>query len=426
MRSKRSVRKLMLSAVAAGLGILLAACGSSSPASTSTTNGSTASSASTNSSASASTRGKTITVGISYPSAGPDAIYSNKFKAARLYLQHLDKQGGINGYKFSFKALNNSCTAAGGASAVRQLLASNPFMIWSSCSDSFSGAISSLKATAPNTPVILDGNAALIKPSGLKYVYGTSPSYIGDCYFLMKYARKTLRAKKVGILYDEGPNAAPATKPCSAYGKSIGVKSVKLLGIPSATSDFAGLGAQVANSGVKAWIAFCLIRHLASTQKAAASAGYTGKWLVQSSNFSYKYLRLAGSSANGSLISSYIEPPHSATTPAANLFKKIVKPTIPAAWGVLGAQGWSAGYLVAYGVRQATANGHKLTRASFEKALNEVSHKTLGLMPDLTYSNGSSTGHVASGVHAEAVYKVENGKYVRISKPAPIPAYSGS
>lgn len=375
--------------------------------------------------ASAASNARSILVGISYPSAGPDAIYSNKFKAARLYLEYLNKNGGVNGYKFKFVAENNSCTAVGGATAVRQLVSQRPFMIFSSCSDSFSGAISTLKSAAPSTPVILDGNASLIQPSGLKYVYGTSPNYVGDCEYLMRYAVTSLHMKKLGILYDEGPNGAPAADPCAAYAKSIGAKSVSFLGIPAATSDFAGLGARIASSGAQAWIAFCLIRHEVATVNAASSAGYKGTWLTQSSNFSYQLVQEAKSSLDGTYISSYIQPPRTTNTAAAKLFEKVVKPAIPTAWGVLGAQGWSAGYVVAYGVRKATEGGKALTQAGFAAALSGIKGMTMGLMPDLTYADGKPGSHYPSAVRAEGVYRIESGAYVPVALPRFMPSVTG-
>lgn len=396
-------------AVLPAFALLLAACG-----------GTATSAAGTNTSLGKSGK-KTILVGISYPTGGSDAIYSNKFKAAQVYLNYLNQHGGVNGYSFKFMGLNNDCTVSGGASAVRQLVAAKPFIIFSSCSGSFSGAISTLKAVAPNTPVILDGNASLVGPSGLKNVYGSSPNYIGDCKYLMRYAAQTLHIRKVGLLYDNGPNGAPIATPCAAYGKSVGVTAIPTIGIPPQTTDYAGLGQTIASSGAGAWIDFSVINHFVSTQKAAEAAGYTGKWLVQSSNFSYSYIRLAGALANGVDFSSYIQPPKTTNTAAAKLFRRLV--TNPAEAGVLGAQGWSAAYLVAYGVRTATAGGQALTQQAFEHALNTVSGKTMGLMPGMTYANGSGgISHVVSGINAESVYTIQHGAYVQIGPVQRVPA----
>jgi branched-chain amino acid transport system substrate-binding protein len=394
--------------------LLLAACGSSG-GSGNGSSGSTGSSGSSGSQQGIS--GKTVTLGVSYPASGPQAPYAGIGQGFEAYFKYLNSQGGVNGYKFSFKTEDNQGTALGGATATRSILQANPFLVFIQGSPQYEGSADLMKAQGGGVPTMAIADAGVVQAAGIPNSYGLGPNYNTESEFESQFLKTNLHITDAAIAYEDDAVGQGAGAEAPKWGAANGVK-ITAVAIPPTTTNFAPLAAKLQSTGAKAVEVFAITTLLAGLQKAASAIGYSPKWITFASNFDASYPQLAGAASNGTYIDAFCDPTTD-NTPQAALFRNEINKYASGADSTFGAYGWSFAAVIAQAIKNATSGGHSLTRSDYISALNSLDAQNVGLL----FSANYTTGDHSSLIQGYKEYRVQNGNFVAVTPNViPIPS----
>jgi branched-chain amino acid transport system substrate-binding protein len=395
----------LLAVGVAGLGLVVAGCGSDSDGAPAGGSGSSAK------------QGGTVKVGIAAPTSGAVAFYAPFGTGAKAYFDYINDQGGVNGYKIDSSVLDNKATAAGGVTTARTIMRDKPFAMFMVGSATFAAASDLIKRTDPDLPVFATASATVLANSGVKNAFGLNPSYARECFAHIDFVKNQLGAKSVAIVYQDDPVGQPIAEVCPDYAKKQGIEKVTKIPVPSATTNFGPIAAKIKESGADVAMAYTFSQLLAGTQKAAKAIGYNGKWITFATN-DESYIKLAGADVSeGLYLDQYLEPV-SGDTPEVKLFRDEMTKRLGAdtvAGG--GAAGWTIAAIITDGIKLATEGGKKLTRESFVAALDTIKGKQLGMAFDVTYAG---TDH-STATSTVRMFQVKGGKLEQIGEAQPLP-----
>ncbi len=360
-----------------------------------------------------------IVIAVSSPESGAGAYAAAYTRGIQAYLSYLNDKGGVNGYKFTVSVVDNAGTAAGGAQAIRQILQSKPFLAAVIGSSSFQASVDIVKAQAPDLPFVNFGNAALVTSSGLANAFGFFPNYNRECRFQVQFAKETLHATNVALLYENSSIGQGPAADCPGYATSQGL-TMKSYAVPTPTTstNYSPIIAQVASQKPDAALFFGSNTELVGLQKSAQGIGLATKWVSLATSFDVTYFGLAGSAGEGTYFDAISEPIDS-NDAAANLFRTQMQKYAPSAVNTLASYGWSYGALLERTVKAATVGNKPLTNASFVAAMKAPATGQVGLLYGADYSKDPST--VTTTL---SVYQAQNGKFVQTVDKGTIPPLS--
>lgn len=395
-------KKLICGATAAAVAVGLAACSSS-------TSGGAGGGDSTQG-----ISGKTITIGSSAILSGPESPYAEIAQGMNGYLDYINSKGGVNGYKFKVVQQDNAYQASQSVVVARNLVFQKKAFLLTVAGTTPTQAVLPI-ASQLKVPVLFVANADLVKKTEPN-VFGEEPSFSREALFDANYALKTLHSTKIAYAYENDDIGQPPLSALPAYVKAQGGSLTAQVGFPATSSDYSSYANRLKASGAQSVIVFAGPPNLAGIQRAAASIGYHPHWIGLFASVTPAYVKLAGALAEGTYFDNFFETT-SSSTPTVSLFNQTLSKISPDLIGLLGELGWTDGALIAEGVKRATTGGKKLTDASFEAALNTLSHDQVGVWPDATFT---ATSH--SGATSANILQVRNGKFVQAAPFSALPA----
>jgi branched-chain amino acid transport system substrate-binding protein len=358
---------------------------------------------------------KTILIGQNAIETGPAATSFDWTTGFEAYLNYVNSTGGINGYKFKAAVEDNAYTATQSAQAQSQLQGQNPFTTFVVGTVPVGAVVPSLKSQGYSGILYAscDGDQLDSLTSASLPLWGTVPSYSRLVKYDASFVMNTLKSKSFGFAYEDDSLAQGAAASVSKYVGTQGGSLTTKVAVPGTTTNYVPLATQLQASGAKTVLAWTDAPLLASLQKAAAQIGYHPIWVSPFFSQSTGYLKLAGSLAEGTYIDGYL-PPDTATTPAMKLYTKWITEISPK-WVDGGQNGWQMAAAMLAGVKIATNGNKALTPASLSKAMLKVSGKVA-----LEQMSFTKTRHWGSST--AAMYQVQNGKFVQVKAPSPLPA----
>jgi branched-chain amino acid transport system substrate-binding protein len=399
MHMIRRIIPTVITVALAGLG--LAACGGSSAGGSSSASGPTQG-----------IQGKTILVGSSAILSGPESPYAEIAQGFNSYLNYVNSQGGVDGYKFKVIQQDNAYQAAQAVAVARTLVLQKKVFVLAGSGTTPTQATIPFMATQ-KVPFVFVANADLAKKT-LPNIYGEEPSFTRESLFDARYALKTLKTTKLAYAYEDDDIGQPPLSALPKYVSQNGGTLETKVGFPATATSYSSYASQLQASKAQTVIVFAGPTNVAALQKAAAAIGYHPKWIALFASVTPAYVQLAGSSAAGTYFDNFFETTDS-NTPSVNLFKQQVTKTNADLVGLLGELGWTQGALIADGVKGALAKG-KLTYSSFENALNQLTGKQVGVWPDVTF-----TAQSHSGAESADMLQVQSGKFVPVTKFLALP-----
>jgi len=396
-----------VAAVGGVAALLTAACGSSSPTSTSNT---------------ASAPGITasqVTIGSTQPLTGPAAPgYSEIAPAANAYFKYVNAHGGVNGRKINYIYLDDQYNPTSTATQTRKLvLQDNVFAIFQALgTPTHLSVVSYLNSSKVPDLFVASGCNCWNNTSQYPDTFGWQPNYTIEGKILGQYIAQNFGSKKVGFFL-QGPNDefgadGFAGVMDSLQGKGLNVDSTPAYYTPTAAgamavpAAIAGLQAQ----GVQVIVSFSVPLFTAVAEASAAGLKYSAQFVV--SNVGADPPTLAGILTGGSLgkrlpagliagtiSDTYLPLLTDASNPWVTMFKSIEQTyasSLP--WDGNVEYGMSEAYTF---VQALKAAGQNPTRASIIAAIQN-SHWTDG--PGLTpYAYSSSDHNGYTGVQMVTV-----------------------
>lgn len=356
--------------------------------------------------------GGEVKVGLSSILSGPAASAGTGTDAGVMaYLKAVNDKGGINGYKFTFEEQDNKYDPAQSAIVARDMVSKGVFTI-------VTEGTANLAATVPITdpagiPVMTESDGGAVTPPGkFAHAYGVNPDYAAMATLGAKFILDKLNQKKVSFIYVNTATGAPAKEAFPAYFTKHGGQVLDTEAVPQATTDWTPFAQKLKASGATTVYSFILDSQMAGLQKAADAIGYKPTWVCWFYVYTPAYLKLAGPLATGVYTSQFTIPLDKTSDPAVKEFQTAMQKYAPPSEldSPVAAQGWTLGAIIAYGVRQATAGGKKLTAQNYERALSNVNSVQIGLVPAITYNADTHAGASKAGW-----FKIDNGKLVEYS-----------
>lgn len=377
----------LAAAPAMALALVLSAC--TSPAATSTSNAS-----------SAGVNGKKVLIALSAPESGPGAAAAAYTDGVKAYLDYVNSKGGVNGYTFQVSTVDNQGDAAGGAAAIRQIIAQKPFATVIDGSGSFQSSVSIIKSQDPDLVTLGLGNAQIIQQSGIKNVFGLFSNYIDECEMQVNFAVNNLGDTKLALVYENSPTGQGPAASCPAYAKAHGATQIKSYAVPTpqVSTNYGPIAAQIAQQDAQLVLFFGSDGEMVGLQKAMFGIGSNTKWLGFAPSYDVTYLQLAGPAAIGTYFDAFAEPVNS-TTAEAKLFRQQMDKRAPKSANSSGGYGWSEGAIIQQAVKAATAGGSALTQDSFSNAMRHLNLGQTGLLYKVNFSKDPSQSTNAMNIY---------------------------
>lgn len=366
--------------------------------------------------------GKTIDIALSSPQSGPGASAAAYTDGIAGYLNYLNQHGGVDGYTFNVSTVDNQGDAAGGATAIRQIVQSSPFLTVIDGSDSFEASVGILKSEAPDMPVIGLGNAAIIKASGLKNAFGLFSNYIQECYMQVNFAVHQLHLKKLALVYEDSPTGQSPAAHCPAYAKAQGATIQKYaVPTPDVSTDYTPIAARMAKQKPQIALFFGSNGEMVGMQKALYNIETSTKWIGFAPSYDITYLKLAGAAGIGTYFDAFAEPV-TANTPQAKLFRKVMGKFAAKSANSAGGYGWSYGVILQHAIEAAVkANHGTLTQAGFDRAMRNLKLGQTGLLYSVDFTKDPSQSTTTLNI-----YQVTKKGLKLAAKDQPLPPLKGS
>ena len=395
------------------LGLGMAACSAPAPVPSGGAGNATTGTSAPSNAAQQGVDNKVVTIGLGSILSGPNSVASQITLGTKVYLDMLNRDGGVNGYTFKYVERDTANQPAQAVAVAQQL--TNEDKVFAMVAVG-SNSLQALVPTAGSlkAPILAFSDGDLLRPT-IPNVFGFTPRYTLLPLFDTQFLIKNLNLKQVAYLYEDDAVGRPALKTLPGFVSANGAQLVASVGFPADTTDWAPFAQRLKDSGAQG-VAYAGASQLAGLQKAADAIGYHPKYVSFYGNLVPAYVKLAGPLAEGTYVDGMQQPPD-ASSPAGQKFTDEMKCAgQESAIGGPAGQGWTAGAVFEEGVRRATANGAALTWDSFMSALNTFQNQPVGMYPSITYTADDHTG-----VRQAAMYQIQNEKFVQVLPLTDIP-----
>lgn len=318
-----------------------------------------------------SSESKTIKIGIAVPLSGDNSALAVVGDGITSYLEYINAQGGVNGYKFTWKTEDTQEAAAPTILAARDLVSEGYDAIVGVGTPS----IEALKPIAASlkVPILMAGNGAEFVPP-VSNMFGDTPDYADVYPAVYKLLMTETGNGPIGLIYSNDANGQPGDQSIAQYARTLGVPGpVASLAVSATVTNcvpyMARLKADKAAGVViaaDAEVAACVV-------KAGYTIGYQPKygaaWIASTA-----YASELGSLYPGQYVIDY-QTPLSANTAAVQLYKATVQKYAPQAVGsAYTEQGWDEGAIIVDAVRFATSGGKAFSVSGLLDAMNKDFH----------------------------------------------------
>lgn len=365
---------------------------------------------------------KVLTVGLSVPQSGPIASAgSGQACGFEAYFKAVADGGGINGYEFEAKKVDNQYDPAAAATVARDFVSEGAFAVYVTGTATTDASRPALHAAG--VPLFGTGDGAAYAPPKAPADFGFYPRYVDELTTAVDFLVNDLQKKKVSFVNLAGGSGAETTAAFSETVKETGAEVGVNPSIPTNTTDFSAFAQQLKEANADAVYAQVTDTTLSNLQKAAHAIGYDPTWMVAPFGYGPAYHKLAGDLAEGVYVSQWFHPAVDKDNESVQKYLKDV-----AALGGKCAEdvsdpnvgiGYNVAAIMVHGVEQATKDGGEPTADALVKALH-LDGQTLGTAESLTYTDES---HAA--VSSVAYYQIQGDTLKQVGDWRPLIIHRG-
>ena len=330
--------------------------------------------------------------------AGYDAHFLNGLKLAASVL---NKNGGADGHSINPHIVDGASNATNGATATNQLL--NQYDV----SAMLNGASSA--TTVAIHPLLAEAKVPVITLSQLppehKWAFTSSTAFSRVMDLELQFTTKHLKAKRIGIIYNQTPAAQTATKLLTELAPKWGLEVVSTQGVEVTATDFTPQLAAFKDARPDAILDFMTGPAHILEAKAAATVGLTAA-LVMGLDDTPTFQQASAAYPNSYLsaipVQVYPDIADEAMKAAAGAFlDEYKKAGLDPAGVQAAASGWDAVHMLAAAVKKSgTTKGEAI-----RDALETLDYQ--GAVTHWRYTPSDHTGQEKSGALQTA--KFENG-----------------
>lgn len=280
------------------------------------------------------------------PMTGSVSSYFRMGKGADAWFKHVNETGGINGRKINFNMVDDKYEPPRTASIVKRFVERDKcFALVAPLGSAPTSAV--IDYVVENKMPLIGAGTGADKNLYIKsrYVFPLYPAYDIEGMELVKFAKNTLKAKKIALLYQNDPSGKAHLKGINAVLKQHGVELVAAEGYEPKEIDVSSQVIKMKNSGADAVICSCAPEPAAKFYTERAKHG----WKVPVVNVFFgkspKVPELAGKAAVEGVYFATIFREWTDPAPTIQEAKKILKKYYPQEdpdavhlWGFAGAQ----------------------------------------------------------------------------------------
>jgi branched-chain amino acid transport system substrate-binding protein len=162
------------------------------------------------------------------------ATYDGNFvNGLKLGVKTINDAGGVGGRKIDLHIVDGASNATAGVTGVNQLLNQYGVIVF------LNGASSA--TTAAISPITADAEVPVITLSQLppqpKWVFESTTDFAAVTTLELDFAAKVLKAKKIGIIYNQTPAAQKGTETLKALAPKWGLEVVSVQGVATDATD---------------------------------------------------------------------------------------------------------------------------------------------------------------------------------------------
>lgn len=403
---------VLIGSALVSLSLLLSACSgnTSAPANS-------GQKATTNTSASKQEAGKTsqgvtdseIVIGNWATQSGPAALYGNIAKGVNAYFQYVNDQGGINGRKLKLVTYDEEYQPSRAVVVAKKLIEEDKVfaIVGNDCTSCNKAALPQFKKAGIPVVAVSSGSDIFVNPV-IPNIYGLLTNYGVEARIFVNYAIDELKAKKIGIFYQNDDFGKSGYKAAIDELKKKGIKPVAEIPYNSTDVDFSSAAIEMKKANPDVILSFSITKPTAAYKKELSKVGLNVPYIVTSvSGADNNMFNLAGDAWKNVYSSSWITMGGSDDSrvkkyqEALKKYVKDINPSGPAQWG------WAEAEVLVEGIRRA---GNDLTQENFMKQLETLKDWNEGLALNVTYGPDNHYGTTSV-----VIIKDQDGKMVQAS-----------
>ena len=343
-----------------------------------------------------------IEVGSVAALSGYLANYDGEFlNGLKLAVKVVNEQGGADGHPINLHILDGASNATTGVTVTNQLL--NQYgvtVMLNGASSATSLAIHPIAADAKVPMVILSQ-----LPPEHKWAFLSTTGFARVMQLELQFTTQHLKAKKIGILYNQTPAAQGATKTLTELAPKWGLEVATTQAVEVTATDFTPQMAAFKDAQVEAILDFMTGPAHILEAKGAATVGLKAP-LVMGLDDTPTFLQASAAYANAYLSAIPVQVYPDIADPelkaaVADFVEQHKKAGLDPAGVQAAASGWDAVHQMVAAVKKSGATGGEALRAAFE---------TLDYQGAVTRWRFTADDHTGQE-HSEALQtaKVENG-----------------
>ncbi len=392
-------------AVVAGIAasaMLLAACGSSAESADSS---------------------KTIKLGSFAPLGGPSVASGNYAKGAKVCFQQTNAAGGVNGYKFDYKILDDQYNPARTPSVTRVLVEKEK--VFALVSTVGTAQLLAVKGYLDSHKVPVVGAGAGGATAASDGIYLFLQDYANEGAFQMRFASENFPGEKLGAIYQNDAVGQPNLIGYRAQAKALGLRDFTAVPYTIGASDLAPQVSKLKAEGVQV-VMDAGASDFPRIVKAMDALNYHPKIVTASYNATTAILRaLPKESTEGKMFFSSITPPPN--DPAlADLragFTKYEPNLVPVPGTSI--LGYAGCLIFKDAFKKMTDGGAKPTRAGLLKVLNGFKGYSNLLAKNITYAPTPGVKSPHAPRPDMEVWTFKDGEVSVLKEASPVPKVPG-
>lgn len=351
--------------------------------------------------------GDTITIGAVIDHSGFGQTFCRPIEQGdRLVIDRINAAGGINGRKLRFLSEDDGYTATNTLAAVRKLVEQDgAFALLQVCGSDGTRAV--LPYIEAHGIPLFDPVSGDVPLAGTHWVWVTQGQYRDEAGVIAQYAVRTLRARRIGLLYQAGEVGDPALATLQAALPRMGASLVTGQPFLAIQADFAGILAHLRAAHPDVVVVTGIPGPLAGFMREAARVhyrpplGFIGTYPLGDQS----WIHLGGPEAQGMLVSAYGDI--SGRSPATQAYLKAAGAGVQS-FSAYQYYGFYNATLLTVALRNA---GRDLTRAGLRRALDtSFRNYQSGYGPPITFT---AAQHLAAGQFA--LFRVTAGGFVQVT-----------
>lgn len=330
--------------------------------------------------------GKTVTIGASGPRTGPNVGVWPIWEAQEACIKNANANGGVNGYTFDYKVLDDQYDPALTASATRKLVDQENVLALVGHSGTAGTVAIKDYLVSKGVPDIAHHSSSPEAGSPVTYSLEQGGPNAGafQVHFL---ASKGLAKSGIGLMYEDDALGQPVLE---GVKYQAGQDHTKLtsVGFQLASRDLTPQVSRLKASGADAVIISAVPQAFPTIIRAADSIGYHPKWLAVAYAAIPDVLKqLPDDQKENMYFSWYAAFPGAKGTDdmVAAMHKYFPKSTPSALWS----EGWAACTIFLDGFKRMTDSGAQPSREALLKAMNGIQDFSNSYVHGISYKAGS-------------------------------------